>query len=496
MDKIIILPVILPLIAGLVFILLRSYIKLQRVLSVITLFAVMITSMLMMLHIHQHGILTMQLGNWQAPFGIGIVADMFSTLLIITTSIVGICCVLFAFKTIEKEREEHYFYALFLFLISGVIGSFLTGDLFNLYVFFEVLLLASYVLVTLGGKKVQLREAMKYVIINILSSVLFLVGIAYMYSITGTLNLAHISVRIAEAGQDGFVTTVAILFLLVFAVKAGLFLFYWLPGSYSVPPTAVSAAFAALLTKVGIYAIIRMFTLIFYHEPQITHVIIGVLAALTMILGGIGAIGYWEIEKILTYNVVIGTGFILAGLAAFTHNGLLGATYYLIHDMIIKALIFLIGGVIVFLTGTNNLKQMSGLIRTHPYLGWMFFIAALSLIGIPPLSGFVGKVFITRGTFEADLFWLGIIGLLASLLILYSIMKVFMNAFWGETLLSEEEEYGSTKGVMIAISILTLLTVALGIGPEIIQPYVETAVNALMNPEVYIDAVFAGNDIP
>lgn len=496
MDKLIILPVILPLIAGLLFILLRSYIKLQRSFSLVTLGALIIISIMMMLHIQTNGILTMQLGNWQAPFGIGLVADMFSVLLVLTTSIIAFCCVMFAFKTIGREREEYYFYPLFLFLITGVNGSFLTGDLFNLYVFFEVLLLASYVLVTLGGKKVQLREAMKYVIINIISSALFLVGIAYMYSITGTLNLAHISIRIAEAGQDGFITTVAILFLLVFGVKAGLFLFYWLPGSYSVPPTAVSAVFAALLTKVGIYAIIRMFTLVFYHEPEITHLLIGILAALTMILGGIGAIGYWEIEKILTYNVIIGSGFILAGLAAFTENGLLGSTYYLIHDMIVKALIFLIGGVIVYLTGTNHLKEMSGLIRTHPYLGWMFFIGALSLIGIPPLSGFVGKVFITRGTFEADFFWLGIIGLLTSLLILYSIMKIFMNAFWGETLLSEEEERGTTKGVMTSIAILTLLTIFLGIGPELISDYVETAVEGLMDPSLYIDAVFSGNPIP
>ena len=496
MDKLIILPVILPLIAGLIFILLHSYIKLQRSLSLITLGAITVISILMMLDIQANGIQTMQLGNWQAPFGIGLVADMFSALLILTTNIIAFCCMLFAFKTIGKEREEYYFYPLFLFLITGVNGSFLTGDLFNLYVFFEVLLLASYVLVILGGKKVQLREAMKYVIINIISSALFLVGIAYMYSITGTLNLAHISVRIAEAGQDGFVTTVAILFLLVFGVKAGLFLFYWLPGAYSVPPTAVSAIFAALLTKVGIYAIIRMFTLIFYHEPQVTHLLIGILAALTMVLGGIGAIGYWEIEKILTYNVIIGAGFILAGLAAFTENGLLGSTYYLIHDMIVKALIFLIGGVIVYLTGTNHLKEMSGLIRNHPYLGWMFFIAALSLIGIPPLSGFVGKVFITRGTFEADFFWLGIIGLLTSLLILYSIMKIFMNAFWGETPLSEEEERGTTKGVMTSIAILTLLTIFLGVGPELINSYVETAVKGLMNPQLYIDAVFGNHPIP
>ena len=321
MNNLLILPVILPLIAGLLFIILRYHIRLQRVVSLLVLAGVSVTSVMIMRQISHDGIQTIALGGWQAPFGIVFVADMVSILLVLTTSIVALCCLWFSFPTIGRIREEHYFYPLFLFLITGVNGSFLTGDLFNLYVFFEVLLVSSYVLISLGGKKVQLRESMKYVIINVISSALFLVGIAYLYSITGTLNLAHISVRVAEAGQDGFISIVAILFLLVFGIKAGLFLFYWLPGSYSVPETAISALFAALLTKVGIYAIIRMFTLIFYHEPEVTHLFIGILAAITMILGGIGAIGYWDIRKILTYNVIIGAGFILAGLASYNSLG-------------------------------------------------------------------------------------------------------------------------------------------------------------------------------
>lgn len=191
-------------------------------------------------------------------------------------------------------------------------------------------------------------------------------GVAYLYSITGTLNLAHISIRIAEVGQDGLITTVAFLFLIVFALKAGLLLYFWLPGSYSVPPTAIAAIFAALLTKVGIYAIFRMFTLIFYHEPQITHLFIGILAAATMVLGGLGAIGYWDLRKILTYNVVLSVGFIMLGLVSFTHTGMMGSIYYLIHDMVIKALVFLIGGTIIHLTGTSNLKDSGGVIRLHP----------------------------------------------------------------------------------------------------------------------------------
>ncbi len=496
MNNFIILPIIIPLIAGMVMIVFRKNILFQRIVSV---FATLLTSLVALFMISQitsDGIQTLQLGGWEAPFGVSLVADMFSVLLLLTSSIVALCCLLFAFKTIGKEREEFYFYPLILFLLTGVNGSFLTGDLFNLYVCFEVMLIASYVLISLGGTKLQLRESLKYILVNIISSFLFLLAIAYLYAITGTLNLAHLSIRIAEVGQGGLITAVAILFIIVFSMKAALFLFFWLPGSYSAPPTAIAAIFAALLTKVGIYSLFRMFTLVFYHEPHITHLLIGILGVLTMILGAIGAIAYWDIKKILTYNVIVGVGFIITGLASFTVEGFRGSIFYLIHDIIIKALLFLIGGTIIYLTGTSKLKEISGLIRTHPYLGWMFFITSLSIAGIPPLSGFIGKVFITRGTFEAGYYWIGGVGLFTSLMVLYSVMKIFMNGFWGEGYLSKEMEKGTTKGIMLPIGVLTALTILLGIGAEAIYDYINLAADDLINPTAYIEAVFQGKQFP
>ncbi|MGD6941063.1 Na+/H+ antiporter subunit D [Cytobacillus gottheilii] len=490
MNNLLILPVVIPLVMGLLMVLFRKNISLQKIVSAASITATGAVAVLLMIQNEQEGIQTLQIGGWQAPFGITYAADMFSSLLLATTSIVALSCVLFAFKTIGEERESHYFYPLFLFLITGVNGSFLTGDLFNLFVCFEVMLISSYVLLSLGGTRKQLRESIKYVLINLISSFLFLVGVAYIYAVLGTLNMADLSVKVAEAGQGGMLTAISLVFLIVFSLKAGLLLFFWLPGSYSAPPTAIAAVFAGLLTKVGMYAIFRLFTLVFYHEPQITHLLIGVLGAVTMLLGAIGAVAYGDIKKILTYNVIIGVGFIMAGLASMSIAGMTGSVFYLIHDMIIKALIFLIGGTIISLTGTSKLEDMSGLIRTHPYLGWMFFTAALALAGIPPLSGFLGKVFITQGTFEAEYYWLGGIGLLTSLLVLYSIMKIFMNAFWGETYLSEEMEKGSTKGVMVPIALLTGLAVLLGVGAEGISSYVNLAAEGLMNPELYIKAVF------
>lgn len=489
MNNGLIAPVIIPLLTGMLLILVQKNIKLQRMLSLLALLAVGVISVLLMLQIKGSGIQTLQLGGWEAPYGISFVGDMFSALLLLATSIVSICCLIYAFPTIGRKQEKLYFYPLYLFLITGVNGSFLTGDLFNLYVFFEVFLVASYVMITLGGTRRQLRESLKYIFTNVIASAFFLIGVAYLYSMTGTLNLADLSLRIAEVGQDGLITTVALLFLIVFALKAGLLLFFWLPGSYSVPPTAIAAIFAALLTKVGIYAIFRMFTLIFYHEPQITHLLIGLLAAATLILGGLGAVGFGEIQKILTYNVVISVGFIMLGLVSFTPEGITGSIYYLLHDIIIKALIFLVGGTVIHLTGTGRLKEISGLIRLHPPLGWMFLIAVLSMVGIPPLSGFLGKVFTIQGTFEAGYYGFGAIGLVASLFILFSMIKLFMNVFWGETILSEEDEKGSMKGLLLPIALLTLVSLALGLGAEGIAGYVAQAAEELLDPNLYIHAV-------
>ena len=375
-------------------------------------------------------------------------------LLVLTTAIVTGILLIYAFSSIGRAHENMFFYPFVFFLIAGVNGSFLTGDLFNLFVCFEVMLLSSYVLITLGGRKVQLVESIKYVSINVLSSWFFLVGIAYLYGTVGTLNMAHLSVRIAEVGQGPLLTVISIIFLIVFSLKSGLLLYFWLPGSYSAPPTVVAALFGALLTKVGIYAMFRVFTLIFYHEPGVTHLMIGIMAAITMIGGSIGAIAYNDIRKIVSYNVVIAVGFILVGLAVSTEVAIQGSIYYLIHDMIIKALLFLIAGTMIYLTGTARIENMSGLIRNYPLLGWLFFITMLSLAGIPPLSGFIGKVYVGQGAIEAGAFVLLAIAFLSSIFVLYSLLRIFLNCFWGETIINEDDDVPLKKGMLIPLCLV------------------------------------------
>src|SRR5690625_515390 len=305
MNNLIVFPMVLPLITGVLLVFFSSYIAVQRWTTFIMLIINSMISFAILNKIQLEGILRLDFGEWLPPFGILFVADSFATILVLTTNIVSAICILYAMKTIGEKREQLFFYSFVCFLVAGVYGSFLTGYIFNLFVTFEVMLLASYVLITLGGTKLQLKESLKYIAINVVSSSLFLIAIAYLYGTLGTLNMAHLSVRIAEIGQTPLLTVISLLFLIVFSLKSGLLLYQWLPGSYSTPPTAVAALFGALLTKVGIYAIFRVFTLLFYHETAITHSIIGVMAGLTLIGGMVGAVAYPNIRYIVSYNVVI-----------------------------------------------------------------------------------------------------------------------------------------------------------------------------------------------
>ena len=493
MNNLLVLPMVIPLLTGIMLVFFRRFLPVQRWVSLLALIANGIISIVILNRIQAQGILHLNFGGWEPPYGILFVADSFAMLLVLTTNLVAVVCILYAMFSIGKAREKTFFYPFVHFLIAGVNGSFLTGDLFNLFVCFEVMLLASYILITLGGKKVQLRKSLKYVAINVFSSWIFLVAIAYLYGALGTLNFAHLSARIAEVGQTPLLTVISILFLIVFSLKSGLLLYQWLPGSYSAPPTAIAALFGALLTKVGIYALFRTFTLLFYHEPSITHTLIGIMAAITLIGGSIGAIAYKDLRLIASYNVVIAVGFILIGLAVFTTTAVEGSIYYLIHDMIVKALLFLIVGTMITLTRTTQFDEMSGLIRNYPLLGWLFFMTTLSLTGFPPLSGFIGKVLIGQGTIETHAFVLLALGFISSIFVLYSLLRVFMESFWGETMISEEDETPLKKGLLIPSVLLAIMMVALGLSPEAISAYVIDAAETLLNPNLYIDAVFGSN---
>ena len=479
MNNIIVLPMIVPIMTAIFLVFLRDYIKLQRIISFITMIFVASITALLLYVVQTEGIMKLDFSGWLPPYGILFVADSFALILVLTASIVTAICLLYAFSTIGERHEKMFFYPFVLFLIAGVNGSFLTGDIFNLFVCFEVMLLASYVLVALGGEKFQLRESLKYVLINVVASWMFLVALAFLYGTLKTLNMAHIAQRVAEVGQDPILTTVSILFLIVFALKAGLLLFFWLPGSYSVPPTVVQALFAALLTKVGIYALFRTFTLMFPLNQDVTHLLIGIMAGATIVAGCMGALSGRDVRTIATYNVIIGVGFILIGLASGTETGFAGAIYYLVHDMLAKALLFLILGTVVYVTGETIVKNMSGLIRNYPLFGWIYFLVMCALAGIPPLSGFLGKVLIGQGAIEGENYVLLTLGFASSVIVLYSLLRIFLASFFGETTISEDDKKPIPKLAMVSFALLAIIIISIGIAAEGMAPFVEDAARTL-----------------
>lgn len=490
MNNLIILPILIPFFMGAVLILFRKQLLIQRVLSGITSLVMLALSFYLAIYIYQQGITVLELGNWPAPFGIVLVADMFATMMVILSSIVGSVCLFFAFPSIAAVRQKFFFYPFYFFLLTGVNGAFLTGDLFNLFVFFEVMLISSYILIVMGATKYQLRESLKYVIINVFASVLFIVGVAYIYAVTGTLNMAHIAERVAELEQIGVLNVIAVLFFIVFAMKGGLFpLYFWLPRSYYGPPAAIAALFGGLLTKVGIYAIIRSFTLIFRHDPSFTHYFILIIAGFTMLFGVLGAVSQFDFKRILSYHIISQVGYMVMGLGIYTQLAVAGAIYYIAHHIIVKSALFLCAGATQRITGTTDLKKMGGLLKSHPYLAWMFFILAISLAGIPPLSGFFSKFPIILSSFEEGNYGIATVALIVGLLTLFSMLKIFMYAFWGEQQHSKEQAQLKIGKLLWPIAPLVALTIILGFAAEPIFLYSLEVAEQILDPSIYIQSV-------
>ncbi|MGI8316066.1 Na+/H+ antiporter subunit D [Halobacillus mangrovi] len=491
MSNLAALPIILPLLAGI----LAAFIPKKRTLVRIGSQIFTVTHLLLViwifLQVKNHGSLVLETGDWAAPYGIILVGDMLSMTLVLTTNIVAVACVFFAPKSLSEQQESFYFYSFFLMLIAGVSGAFLTGDLFNLFVFFEVLLMASYGLIVLGNGKAQLRESLKYVLINLFSSMLFVTTISFLYSVVGTVNMAQIAERVQEVEQRGVLTTIAIMFFFVFATKAAVFpLYYWLPRPYISPNPVVSALFGALLTKVGIYSILRTFTLIFNQDVELTHTLFIYLAGLTMLFGVIGALSTNNVKLIIAYNIIPAVGFMLMGIGLFSEVSISGTIYYLVHDMIIKGVLFLLIGAIVYVAGTSDLRKMGGLIHHYPVLGWLFFVASLVLAGIPPFSGFIGKLLLLRGSLAQEEIIIVIVALVSSLLILFSMIRIFIRGFWGEkTELSYPERKRKGNKMAWPVAGLLSLSILLGMGAEWFYPSIQSIAEYLMNPEIYIDSV-------
>ncbi|MEM1064027.1 MAG: Na+/H+ antiporter subunit D [Pseudomonadota bacterium] len=462
--------------------------------SILTLFA----SIVLMVIVLREGVVAAQMGNWAAPFGITLVADLLSAVMVVITAITGLAVAIYAIADIDEAKEKLGYHALFQVLIAGVQGAFLTGDLFNLYVWFEVMLISSFGLLVLGGSREQIDGGIKYVALNLVSTILFLSGVGLLYGMTGTLNLADLSLAVDEVENKGLLTVVAVMFMIAFGVKAALFpLFFWLPAAYHTPAFSVSAVFAGLLTKVGVYALIRMFTLVFDHDIAFTHEILLWVAALTMVTGVLGAAAQQDFRKILSFHIVSQIGYMILGLAIYTPLAIVGAVFYLVHHIVVKANLFLVAGVAERLTGSTDLRQIGGLYKSSPLLGTLFLIPAFSLAGFPPLSGFWAKYLLVKASLDIEAWFIAFVALAVGLLTIFSMTKIWGEAFWKPHPAGVEPELRGMDRtaafpLVLPIALLATLTIIIGLSPEPFVQFAQRSAEQLLNPEAYVRAVLGG----
>ncbi len=490
MNVLLPLPIVLPLLGAATSILVGRWRWAQRAVAISVLTVVFGVAVAILIEVDRNGPVATQAGGWEAPLGITLVADRMSALLLTVASAMLLVVLVYAIGQPGAERNHVGFQSVYLVLAAGVASAFLTGDLFNLFVSIEMMLTASYVLITLGGRLDQVRSGMTYVVISLLASVLFLAALAYTYSATGTVNLVELSERVPHL-PAGTRAALASLLLVVFGIKAALVpLHFWLPDSYPTAPSPVTAIFAGLLTKVGVYAIIRTQTLVF---PGVlpTGMLFAVAGA-TMVVGVLGAIAQDDVKRILSFNIVGQIGYMIIGLGLFDVAGLAAVIVSLVHHIVVKTALFLTEGLVEHHAGTSRINQLGGLIRTAPAIAVCFGVAALALAGIPPLSGFVSKFALFEATTAQGAWWILAVAVIVSLLTLFSMAKIWTGVFWAG---STDSPDGPADGqpapllMLVPTGLLVAATVVIGL---LGGPLVELATRAaadLIEPTGYLRAV-------
>lgn len=510
-----VLPILLPLLAAAACLLAWRSVAWQRLIATLGAVGLLIGAVALMSAVDRHEMLYVQIGNWSAPFGITLAADRFSAVMVALAGVMGLLVCLFSLHEATRRDVHRGFFPLLLVLLAGVSGAFLTGDLFNLYVWFEVLLIASFVLLGLGGGRPHLEGAVKYVALNLVGSMLFLTGTGVLYGATKTLNMAdlHLALREVQAQNPSLVFALAAVFAVAFALKAALFpLFFWLPASYHVPSAGVCAVFAALLTKVGVYALVRVFTLVFPDAEPVLWVIL-VLAGVTMVSGVLGAVTQYEFKRILAWHSISQIGYIVAGVGLLASPseevrmlGLAATIVFLVHHGTIKPALFLVAGLVNRREGTTQLKPLGGLAGAAPWLAALFLLPALSLAGLPPSSGFWAKLGVVRALVFGEHWWVLAAALCAGLLTLMSMMKIWNEVFWKPrraqatplandgSSSAERVQPGATPRALpwsfvAPVLALVIGVTAIGLWPQPLLGYADRAAAQLLDPSSYVEAI-------
>lgn len=485
MSNLIILPMFLPFVCALILVFTKNKNRISKILSITTMIVNTMISIALLIYVVNHKPITLDFGGWKAPFGIQFLGDSLSLLMVSVSSFVVTLIMAYGFGRGEKRVNRFHLPTFILLLTVGVIGSFLTSDLFNLYVMFEIMLLASFVLVTLGQSVEQLRAAIVYVVLNILGSWLLLLGIGMLYKTVGTLNFSHLAMRLNHMENNQTITMISLVFLVAFSSKSALVIFMWLPKAYAVLNTELAALFAALMTKVGAYALIRFFTLLFDHHPSVTHTLLVFMACITMIIGAFGVIAYKDIKKIAAYQVILSIGFIILGLGSHTISGVNGAIFYLANDIIVKTLLFFVIGSLVYMSGYRNYQYLSGLAKREPFFGVAFVVVIFAIGSVPPFSGFPGKVLIFQGAITNGNYIGLALMIVTSLIAMYSLFRVMFIMYFGDA----DGEQVQFRPLPIyrksLLSVLVVVVLAMGIAVPVVLKVTEDATNLNMKEDVF-----------
>ncbi|HEY7773874.1 MAG TPA: monovalent cation/H+ antiporter subunit D [Marinagarivorans sp.] len=496
MSHLIILPVLLPLLTGVLLLLLpRKRRLLIHTVSLASAALLMVFTVQLLLRANGIGYEVYALGNWAPPFGIVLVLDKLSALMLALTSTLAFFSLLYTAAE-TGQRSGQTLHALSHFLLLGVNGAFLTGDIFNLFVFFEILLLSSYSLLLQGGGPARAKAGLHYVVLNLAGSGMFLIAVAILYGLTGTLNLADMAQRVTQvsAADAPLVAAAAVLLLLVFGLKGAVMpLYFWLPRAYA-SATAPVAALFAIMTKVGVYAIIRVYSLVFGDEAgELAGVALPwlwPLALLTIVFSVIGVLAARELRIQIAYLVIVSVGTLLAGVALNSEAALSATLYYLLHSTWICAALFLLADQIVRQRGSSEDRIASGpALRQGILLGSLFLVAAVSIVGLPPLSGFIGKILLLQAATGTQAVWLWSIILVASLAVLTALSRSGSTIFWRTTSETLDNAPAAGRFCLTAIFGLLALGVALVIFGDTVLEYTGALAQQIMQPQGYIDAV-------
>lgn len=461
-----------------------------------------VATIALLVKVNINGIQIVNVGSWPTGFGLMLVVDRMSAIYLLLSSFMSIMAFWYAVSFIKSKTSISIFFPVYFFLVLGLTGAFLAGDIFNLYVWFEVMLVSSFVLFTIGANKQQLEGSLKYVAINVLSSTLFLIGIGLLYGLTGHLNMAMIGKSLPTVSNQLIVDTTAVFFFISFGIKAAIFpLFFWLPASYHTAPIGFTALIVALLTKVGIYAMTRFFTVIYPLQDSFLQTIMLILAALTMVIGVLGAAAQVDFRKILSFHIISQIGYMIMGLAIFTPLAIAGSLFFVVHNVLVKTNLFLVAGTVNRNFGSYKLKELGGVLKQSPWLAFFFAVSAFALTGIPPLTGFWGKYLLARSGFEEGSTLVIIVtsvSLVVSLFTLFSMTKIWNEVFWKPSPKNNQMEklglrklIGYHPGMTLSIIAITLVVLAISFFPDTLIGWSMKASNFLTENQNYIESVLS-----